>query len=136
MNTDNLSDLSKIRYERAFELLNEAKGLLNIESYKSANNRAYYAAEKAIKAILIIKGKDSKTHSGVLNLFNSNYIHTPCEFFSRDDLKMLQKMEYIRTASDYDDFYIASKKETVNQVGDAEIILKKVKNFLESEGIL
>ena len=47
--------LANIRIERAEELLQEAKSLLENGSYKSANNRAYYSFEKSIKAILTIK---------------------------------------------------------------------------------
>lgn len=40
--------LAKVRIERAKELLDEAEGLLEKEAYKSANNRSFYAMEKAI----------------------------------------------------------------------------------------
>lgn len=52
MNNDNMRDLALVRYERSKELLDEAKTLLENESYKSANNRAFYSAEKAVKAVL------------------------------------------------------------------------------------
>lgn len=44
--------LAKVRMERAKELINEAKELLDREAYKSANNRAFYAIEKSVKALL------------------------------------------------------------------------------------
>ena len=46
------SELVLIRMERAAELLKDATELLANDSYKSANNRAYYAIEKAIKCIV------------------------------------------------------------------------------------
>lgn len=39
--------LAKVRSERAKELLDEAVELLEKGSYKSANNRTFYAMEKA-----------------------------------------------------------------------------------------
>ena len=45
------SELVLIRMERAAELLKDAEELLINGSYKSANNRAYYAIEKAINAL-------------------------------------------------------------------------------------
>lgn len=42
--------LVKVRMDRARELYDEAAGLLEKGSYKSANNRAFYAMEKSIKA--------------------------------------------------------------------------------------
>lgn len=75
MNEKNREALADIRIERAKELLDEAKKLLEAHAYKSANNRAYYFFEKSIKALLAIKEKDAKTHSGVLHLFNAEYVH-------------------------------------------------------------
>lgn len=42
-------ELAKARLERAKELLEDAKGLFVRESYKSANNRAFYAMEKVLR---------------------------------------------------------------------------------------
>ncbi|MCM1181913.1 MAG: HEPN domain-containing protein, partial [Roseburia sp.] len=46
-------ELVRIRLERAAELVSEAEALLEKEMFKSANNRAYYAIEKALSALLI-----------------------------------------------------------------------------------
>ena len=43
--------LAKLRLDRAKELVKESQELLDKGSYKSANNRAFYAIEKSIKAI-------------------------------------------------------------------------------------
>ena len=45
-------ELAKIRLERAKELLEDSQDLLSKESNRSANNRAFYAMEKSIKALL------------------------------------------------------------------------------------
>ncbi|MCD8120071.1 MAG: HEPN domain-containing protein [Lachnospiraceae bacterium] len=44
--------LSKVRLDRAGELLTESKEILEKGYYKSANNRAFYAMEKAARALL------------------------------------------------------------------------------------
>lgn len=56
-------ELVLIRMERAEELLRDAEKLLDSDSYKSANNRAYYAMEKAVNALLIHKHIETKTHN-------------------------------------------------------------------------
>lgn len=129
MNEAEKYNLSKVRLARAEELLSEAKDLLESESYKSANNRAYYSIEKSIKALLALEGVDAKTHSGVLHLFNTKYVSVG-ENFTHDDYLLFKKSEYIRTVSDYDDFYTADKKECEEQVKSAETILSKVKNYI------
>ncbi len=110
MKPENIKDLALVRLDRAKELLDDADYLIGTDSFKSANNRAYYATEKALKAVLALKGKDAKTHSGVIALFNY-FICNYNEFFDRSDLKTIRKMDRIRNASDYDDFYIAGKAE-------------------------
>ena len=108
--------LAKVRLERAQELLNEAIELLERNAYKSANNRAFYAIEKSIKTLLALKQIDVITHNGALKQFNFLYIFKGDGTFTADDYQMIAKAEQIRNASDYDDFYIASKEETKQQV--------------------
>ena len=64
------------------------------------------------------------------------FIHQPCKFFGRDDLRNLQSMERIRNASDYDDFYVANKAECEDQVDKARSLLCRVRAYLESQGII
>ena len=59
--------LAKVRMDRAEELLIEAKDLLEKSSYKSANNRAFYAIEKSVKALLATEKVEVATHNGGLN---------------------------------------------------------------------
>ena len=47
--------LARVRIDRAKELLDESMELLEMGAYKSANNRAFYAIEKSIKALLALK---------------------------------------------------------------------------------
>lgn len=136
MNIENMKDLARVRYERAVELAKEAEELLEDDHYKSANNRAFYAAEKAIKAALAAKGKDSESHNGVIKTFNMEFIHNPSDYFGREDMSAFQGMERIRTASDYDDFYVTSKTECEDQVQKAKVLLDKVREYLISEEII
>ncbi len=119
MDSEDIRSLARLRFERATELADEADGLLNEGHYKSANNRAFYAAEKALKAALAVKEKDSESHTGLIRAFNMEFIHNPSAYFSREDLSSIQSMERVRTASDYDDFYVTSKTECEDQVRKA-----------------
>ncbi|MCR5147740.1 MAG: HEPN domain-containing protein [Eubacterium sp.] len=129
-------DLAKVRLDRALELLSEAEDRLEDGNYKSANNRAFYSAEKSIKAALAVIGKDSETHNGMILMFNEEFIRHSSDFFDHDDLINIRRMERIRCASDYDDFYIASKADCMHQVEYARKLFNKVSDFLRSEGVL
>ena len=135
MKNEDRNNLARVRYERAEELLKTANVLLKEEDYKSANNRAFYSAEQAIKAVLSTIEKNSETHNGILSIFNMEFIHKPSPYFSIEDMKMFRGMGRIRTASDYDDFYIASKAECESQVEQAKHILEKVYVYLKNRGV-
>lgn len=124
-------ELAKVRMERAHELLLEAEGLLEKESFKSANNRAFYAMEKAIKALLATEQIEAATHNGGLKQFNFVFIYRGDGTFTSEDYQKIARCEQIRNASDYDDFYIASKEETRQQIENTRYIVNKVDQYIK-----
>ena len=79
--------------------------------YRDAINRSYYAAFYAIKALLALEEVDFKRHKDVVAYFNRTYAVT--EKVPREIGRKLAHLQQKREKSDYDDFYIASKEETV-----------------------
>lgn len=124
--------LASVRMERAIELVDGAKELLQNERYKSANNRAFYAMEKTMKALLAIKEIDADSHNGCLRQFNVHYIKERVGGFEPGDYKRIANAQRIRNVSDYDDFYIADKKECQQQVEMATEFLNKARIFMEA----
>lgn len=124
--------LASVRMERAIELVDEAKELLQNERYKSANNRAFYAMEKTMKALLAIKEIDADSHNGCLRQFNVHYIKERVGGFEPGDYKRIANAQRIRNVSDYDDFYIADKKECQQQVEMATEFFNKARIFMEA----
>ena len=122
--------LAKVRLERAKELLEEAIGLLERESYKSANNRAFYAMEKSIKALLAMAQMVATTHNGGLKQFNYCFIYNGDGTFTSEDYQKIAGAEQIRTASDYDDFYVASKEETRQLIENTKYIVNKIDSYI------
>lgn len=64
------------RIETAKEDLNSAKILRDANSYKGANNRAYYAVFHAINAIHALSGVAYKRHKDAIANFNKEYVKT------------------------------------------------------------
>jgi len=131
MDERDYESLVSIRLDRAKELYFEAVELVNMDCYKSANNRAFYAIEKCIKALLATHKMDVETHNGALSQFNLLFIHQENNTaFTKNDYQKIAKADRIRNASDYDDFYIVNKEETKD-------LLEFVKHFLEkTEGYI
>lgn len=103
---------------------------MNAKEFRGANNRAYYGIYHAISAIHALDGNAYKRHKDALANFNKNYIKT--EIFPRKLGRKIVEAEEIRHASDYDDFYIASKEESERQISVAdEFIILAEKYCLE-----
>lgn len=131
MQYDEQKALSIARYEHAAECLVAAKSLLECESYKSAANRSYYAAFHAMRSILAFDDIDMKHHSGIISEFRRLYIKT--EIFDTKLSHIISILFNIRTDSDYDDFFVISKEEVVEQIENAEFFLNKIKEYLDKK---
>ncbi len=121
------NDLAQYRLERAKSDLRSAKLLLDAQEYRGANNRAYYAIYHAISAVHALHGQAYRRHKDALSNFNKDYIHT--EVFPRTFGRRIAQAEEIRHASDYDDFYIATKSEVEKQIGTAMELIELVEKY-------
>lgn len=130
MLNDKRCALAIYRMERAKELIDDAKQLYKSGSYKSSNNRAYYAIFHAMKAVLALEEVDFKKHSGVIQYFQREYIKTG--IFEKAYSDIIISASEIRNASDYDDFFLASKEETKEQIDNAELFCKAIEEYLNS----
>ena len=109
-----LNELAGYRIERAKEMLAAAEGNLEIGQYKTALNRSYYAVFHAMRAANILKGFDSSKHSGVIAFFNKEYLKEG--ILDRKLSMIIKNSSVLREKSDYDDFFIASKKDAEMQL--------------------
>ena len=126
----NKTDLMKYRLEIAESDLRVARLLMQSKEYRAANNRAYYAIFHAISAVHALDGKAYKKHKDAIANFNRNYVKT--EIFPRDIGRKISRAEEIRHASDYDDFYIADKKETQELADTAEELIRMVEAYCKN----
>lgn len=128
MDSNEIQALSNYRLEQAKENLEEAEALFNIDKFKGAINRTYYAIFHAIKAILALEETDFKKHSSVLAYFNKEYVSK--DIFSREIGKRVGEARFYREKSDYVDFYIISKDECQEQIETARMVIKAVEKFI------
>ena len=124
-------DLVLYRLETAKKDLKSAKVLLEIDDCKGANIRAYYAIFHAINAVHAVSGKAYKRHKDAIANFNKDYVKT--SIFPREIGRKIGQAEEIRHASDYDDFYIASKEESERQIAVAEEFIKLSEHYCLNE---
>ena len=110
--------------ETAKSDLLSANILLREGEYRGANNRAYYAVYHAISAVHALDGKSYKRHKDTLANFNKDYVKT--EIFPKTFGRRIARAEEIRHASDYDDFYIATKEKAEEQILTAKELIEQI----------
>ncbi len=131
MRPEDITGLSTARFLHAEECLSAAKLLFNSENYKSSANRSYYTIFHAMRSVLAYDRIDMKHHSGVISEFRRLYIKTG--IFDEKMSAIITALFNIRQDSDYDDFFIISKKEVIEQIENAEYFLDNVKSYLENK---
>jgi len=106
--------LSKYRLEKAKEDLTASR--INLENglIKASINRSYYAIFHSIRAVNALNEFDSKKHSGVIAHFNQFFIHTG--YFEKEIYPLITSAFKLREKSDYDDFFIAHRKDAEEQL--------------------
>lgn len=122
-------DLVLYRIETAKSDIKSAKILMEAGEFRGANNRAYYGIYHAISAIHALDGNTYKRHKDAVANFNKNYVKT--EVFPRSLGRRIAEAEEIRHASDYDDFYIATKEESEEQIATADELIKQVERYVQ-----
>lgn len=80
-----------------------------------------------ISAVHALSGKAYKRHKDALANFNKDYIKT--EIFPRPLGRRIAEAEEIRHASDYDDFYIATKDEAEEQIATANELIQLASKY-------
>ena len=129
-----VKDLALYRFECAEEDLVAAKELLELNKYKQSLNRSYYAIFHAMRSVNALDEFDSRKHSGVIAHFNQ--FHVKSGEFPREMSRIIRMASDMRESADYEDFFIASKQEAQEQIQNAELFLKTVKEYLQKQKIL
>lgn len=131
MNAANKLSNAKIEWEKAQEVLREAKVLLDGKFPSGAISRAYYAAFHAAAALLISKGIEVKSHQGLGKMFSLHFVKPGIldSKFSR----ILSLAQKYREEADYNSEYVFTMddaKSTLDDVrelcGATESVLKKL----------
>ncbi len=129
-----IKTLSKYRFERAIEDMDNAKTMLEAKQYKLTLNRSYYAIFHAMRAVTVLDDFDSSKHSGIIAHFNQHHVKTGD--FPKDTSKIIKSASELRELADYKDFYIASAQEAMEQVANAERFVNRIQDYLKNLDVL
>jgi uncharacterized protein len=122
------SDLSQYRIERANSTLEEAALLAEKGFWAAATNRLYYACFYAASALLLKHGKNFRRHSGLIAVFNTDFVRTgivPVETGA-----VLSMLFSHRQRADYDDLPQFDKEQVDNWRRQAHDFVSVLQNLL------
>lgn len=120
------------RMTQAEETLAEAVKMQNADfSPRSIINRSYYAMFYAVLALFIHSNTQHKTskHSGVIGIFNKEFIHTGK--LDARFAKMLYDLFDERMELDYRDFAQVSEEDARNAVLSAQEFVSEIKKLTQ-----
>ena len=122
--------LVKYRLEKAVETLVEARDCAKMDHWTLAANRLYYSAYYASSALLIQNGIVAKSHEGVIGMIGQHFVVT--EILSKDDAKLLARLQNMRKTGDYDDFIEWHQEEVEPLFESVEKYIEKIKELVKS----
>ena len=128
-----IKDLSKYRYERSSEELENAKAMLECGKFMLSLNRSYYSIFHGMRAVNVLDEFDSSKHSGVIAHFNQYHVKTGD--FSKEASKIIRTSSEMREHADYEDFFVASRQDAEEQVQKAQKFHEIITSYLQEKGI-
>jgi uncharacterized protein (UPF0332 family) len=124
-----LEELIALRIKKAEETMSDARILLGSGSYFGVVNRIYYAIFYAARALLVTRDLDSPKHSGVIALFNKEFVKEGV--ISKDLGKIFNDLFEIRSAGDYEDGKTFSKSEVEEYLIKCNTFIVGIKQALQ-----
>jgi len=126
---EELEEILKYRLKQAEESLLDADILFKSGgSLRSIINRSYYAMFYSVLALIARSGMGSSKHSGVISIFDREYVKT--SIFPKEMSQLFHQAFNLRQAGDYGELDVISKKETVEIMDGAKDFLKTIRAHL------
>jgi len=120
--------------DRADESMRAADLLFDNGFMRDAVAKLYYSLLYMIRAILLTKGLEPKSHEGALRLFGLHFVKQGV--FETRDSHLFSKLMKYRQEADYNPSYMFSSEDYMEFKQEVVIVLQKISTWLEEEGYL
>jgi uncharacterized protein (UPF0332 family) len=134
MKDENIKINIQEELERAKEALKSADILFENDLIKDAMSRLYYFVLHYIKALLLTKGLEPKSHEGALRLLSLHFIKEG--ILEPNVAHIFSKLMKYREEADYNPSYIFTKEDFYKFRKEAEILANIIRNYLMSKGYI
>jgi len=114
---------------RAHEAMKVSDLLFENNFVKDAVAKLYYAFLYTIRALLLTKGFEPKSHEGALRLFGLHFVKQGV--FEAKDSHIFSKLMKYREEADYNPSYIFTHEDFIELKKEAECVLLKISSYLK-----
>jgi uncharacterized protein (UPF0332 family) len=123
------NSIAALRLERANETLTAAKANIEMEFWRTAANRLYYACFYGVSALLAKYGVDAQTHSGVIRMLGEHFVKR--NIISKERSHFYGKLFELRQDGDYDDYVVIEPNVIKSYVLPAEEFIAEIASLIE-----
>lgn len=134
MNEENKRENLREELERAEESMKAAELLFDNGFTRDAVAKLYYCVLYTVKAMLLTKGLEPKSHEGALRLFGLHFVKQ--SVFEPKDSHVFSKLMKYREEADYNPSYVFTPDDFLEFRKEAEILMQKITSRLTEEGYL
>jgi uncharacterized protein (UPF0332 family) len=117
--------------ERATEARKVAELLFSNDFIKDAVSKLYYFLLYSIRALLLTKGLEPKSHEGALRLFGLHFVKEG--IFISQDSHVFSKLMKFREEADYNPSYIFTKEDFKDLAIEADNLFLKITVYLKDK---
>ena len=113
----------------------EEAGVLRKEGlYSGAVSRMYYAVLHGVRALLLSKGLEPKSHEGALRLLSMHFVKEGG--MDREVWRIFARLMKFREEADYNASFDFAEKDCVEFGREADLLLANIKEYLGKQNLL
>ena len=134
MTDDNKRKNLRDEVARSADALRAAEALVGLGLYADAVSRAYYGVFHLLRALLLSRGVEPRTHAGAIHLFNTELVRPGLLPSSHN--RLLAGLQRARELADYDAAVVFSLEDARAELREARELETAALEFLRREGWL
>jgi uncharacterized protein (UPF0332 family) len=134
VNEENKKENLREELQRADEAMKAADLLFENGFTKDAVAKLYYSLLYTVRAVLLTKGLEPKSHEGALRLFGRYFVKEGV--FEAADSHVFSKLMKYREEADYNPSYVFTPGDFTEFKREAQLLMHKITARLKEEGYI
>jgi uncharacterized protein (UPF0332 family) len=131
---DNKKENIREELVRAAGAIQAANLLFDNSFLNDAVSRLYYFLLFNMRALLLSRGFQPKSHEGILRLFGLHFVKEG--FFAAQDSHLFARLMKYREEADYNPSYTFTREDFVGFRKEAEALSGKIHEYLQEKGYI